>query len=80
MERVFAGDTSALWTAVGSQPVDRAIQKMVDQGWCVTHYNNQSSHVTLKRDKRTATLFMKKNEVGMIQLHIEGGDGDADLE
>jgi hypothetical protein len=70
MKRVSAADTSALWMAVGQQPYDRAIQKMVEDGWTATDLDTQAGKFVFKRDKQTATLYLKRTEVGMVAVHV----------
>ncbi|HEY3319040.1 MAG TPA: hypothetical protein VGP72_00990 [Planctomycetota bacterium] len=65
MRRNTAPESSAVWTSVGQQPFDSAVQQMINEGWRISSYGPEQSHVIMKRGEHTATLHRNTGEVGM---------------
>ncbi|HYG78027.1 MAG TPA: hypothetical protein VEK08_23680 [Planctomycetota bacterium] len=63
-----AADTSAVWEAVGRQPSDKAMQQMTEDGWEPVETDREATRLVFRRDGKKATLFLKKNQVGMVVL------------
>ena len=79
MKRLAASDTSALWTAVGQKPYDRAIQTMISDGWVTVAINSEIGEIIMKRGEKTATLFLHKDEIGMVSVHTLSPSDDQSV-
>jgi hypothetical protein len=69
MKRMSSSDTSAVWAAVGELPYDKALQKMLDDGWETVEINTAIGEIVLVRGGKMATLFLHQDAVGMVTVY-----------